>query len=240
MKIPKSLKKEFKKGMDSYLDAMGKNITLILDPFKTDCPNCLHDQSRKKSINIYNTSFVRPLNIFPNTPQQKTIYPKPFNVTTVSGVQYDPFDPNPKILKTTICPVCYGEGFLSSPNTICIKALITWNPKEVIEETSAGREGNPICRIKTFKCNYAILRDVKEVLVDGVKCVLHIQPKVKGLGDDHLIEAYLITKEVKASVSENYNTDERLNTANEERSSDQASILTPINPPIIPSEEGPW
>jgi hypothetical protein len=240
MRIPKSLKKEFKTGMDSYLKDMGRTITVVLDPYITDCPNCVHDNVRKVSGNVYDETFVRPLNIFPGTSKQRIVYPKPFNVTSVSGIQYDPADPNPKILKTTICPVCFGSGNLTAPNIICIKALVTWNPKEKIEETSAGREGDPICRIKTFQCNYPIVRDAKGIIIDGVDCLLHIAPRPKGLGADHLIEAYLIAKDVKASATTKYNEDPRINTVTNERSSDQSQISTPINPPVIPSEEGPW
>lgn len=240
MKGYSKLKKEFKKGIDTYLKEMGRNIFSVLDPFVTDCPNCLHSDYSNLSANIYNTSFVRPINIFPGTSAQEIIYPQPFNVTSDVGVQYNPLNPNPKILKTTVCPVCKGEGKLTKERKECIKALVTWNPKEMIQEESAGREGHPICRIKTFNCNYAILRDAKSFIVDGVFCRLHIPPRVKGLGADHLIECYLITTDVKASVSTNYNNDPRLNNATQERSSDQAPNTTPINPPVIPSEEGPW
>lgn len=233
-------KKEFKKGIDSYLNNMGRNITIFLKPFITDCPNCIASDFSSKSANVYDTTFIRPVNIFPGTALQETVYPRPFNVDSATGVQYDPSDPNPKILKTTVCPVCTGEGKLIRDRKHCLKALVTWNPKEMLQEESAGREGHPICRIKTFKCNYAIIRDAKKFLVDGVECKLHIPPRVKGLGADHLIEAYLITSQVEASVSTNYNNDPRLNDRVQERTSDQAPSGTPTIPPIIPSDEGPW
>lgn len=236
----KKQKKQFEKGINSYINNMGRNIIVFLEPFSTDCPNCINSTFGEKSANVYNVNFTRPVNIFPGTPAQEIIYPQPFNVSSVTGVQYNPSNPNPKILKTTVCPVCKGEGKLIKERKHCLKSLVTWNPKEKLMEESAGREGHPICRIKTFKCNYAIIREAKKFLIDGVECRLHIPPRVKGLGADHLIEAYLITNEIKANVTTNYNFDPRLNDRVQERTSDQAPVGTPINPPVIPSEDGPW
>jgi len=237
MGIPRSVKKQFKAKFDDYMKAMGKSIDVYLDPYEVGCPNCIFDSVQEVSANVYNEQFKRPVNIFPSTHAERIVYPVPFNVLTVSGVQYDPTIQNPKILKTTVCPVCKGTGILISANKICLTAVVTWGPKEEFLELSAGREGQPICRIKTFNCNYSVVRDATKFVVEGIECKLHRPPRVKGLGGDHIVEAYLLANEVGPSVSKNYDSDVRIDINNPERVSDQAPISTPTIPPTTPGDD---
>lgn len=240
MKFPKKAKKEFNKGFDLYLKNMGRDITVVTPPLSTDCPNCIFDSVRQKSSNVYDETFLRPVNIFPGTLVQKTVYPIPFNISTLPvGIEIDPNVTPPRILKTSRCPVCFGEGVLTSPVTYCIKALVTWNPKEKITENSGGRDGAPICRIKTFKCNYELILKSTEIIVDGIKTELHIPPRVKGLGADHIVEAYLITDEAGYQVSNNYDGDTRADLDTYGQASEQADVGTPTIPPTIPGDD-PW
>jgi hypothetical protein len=241
MTFPKGLKKQFHKGFNSYLKNMGRSITVVLEPYRVDCPNCIMDSVRGKSTNVYNSSFIRPKNVFVGTSVQTKIYPQPFNIEEEpDGIQYDPNLQNPKILRTTVCPVCKGDGILISDNTVCIKGLVTWNPKEEFLDLSAGRDGQNICRVKTYKCNYSLCREAKTFIIDGVECALEIPPRVKGLGDDHLVEFYAIATEVDKSVSVKYDEDPRIIKNIHGSSSSQAEESTPNDPPTIPSDDGPW
>lgn len=232
-----ALKKQFKAVWNEYLDKNGKDILVEATPLAVSCPNCIQDGNRNKSLNVYNTSFIRPVNIFPGTPNQITVFPQPFNVTTVSGVQYDPANLNPKILTTAVCPVCIGEGKLVAKIFHTIKAVITWNPEERLKDTSQGWEGDPICRIKVHNSNYALVRDAIRFVVDGVSCKLDIAPRVKGLGGDHLVEAYLITTAPGHSLTNNYNSDTRVNVNTIGTISDQAPPVTPTIPPVVPGDD---
>ena len=239
--IPKSLKKEFNKGFDHYLKVMGRQVTVVLPPFIVNCPNCIWDSVRAKSTNVYDTQFIRPKNVFVGTSKQQKIYPQPFNVETApAGIQYDPALDNPKILRTTVCPVCKGEGTLLCDRTICITGLVTWNPKEEFLDLSGGLDGQNICRIKTFRNNYALCRDAESFIVDGTECVLQTPPRVKGLGADHITEFYLIATAVDKSVSDKLDSDPRIIKDIKGSSSEQAPEISPDNPPTIPSEDGPW
>lgn len=233
------LKKEFRQGFHEYIKKMGRDIVVHLKPFSVDCPNCLRDSVRKTSANVYDQSFVRPVNIFPGTFAERLIYPAPFNVTTVSGVQYDPSLLDPKILKTTVCPVCKGEGILVYEDQTIIRGVVTWNPREELRDLSPGYDGESICRVKTYEYNYSVVRDAKYFIVDGVKCE-HSRvgtPRVKGLGADHITEFYLTATEIGKSVSDNYNLDDRLDSNPIGRVSDQAGISTPTIPPQVPGED---
>lgn len=237
----KRLKKQFKAGIDQYLKKMGRTISVHLPPYTVYCPNCIFDAVRKASSNVYDTKFVRPVNIFPGTVAERKIYPAPFNIEVApSGVQYNPDLVSPKILKTTVCPVCNGDGRLVEDYSMDITALVTWNPKENYLDLAPGLEGESVCRIKTFETNYALCREAKYFTIDGVKCEHHSEggvPRLKGLGADHLTEFYLIAVEKDKSVSDKFDEDARLQYNNIGRVSDQASSSTPTIPPAIPGDD---
>jgi len=203
--------------------------------------NCIFDTVRGKSTNIYYSEFIRPVNIFVGSSVERKVYPQPFNVESApAGIQYDPSLDNPKILRTSICPVCKGQGILTEKRFECIKGLVTWNPKGDFLDLSAGWDGENVCRIKTFKCNYALCRDAKKFIIDGVECALTSPPRTKGLGADHIVEFYTLTVKTDKSVSDHYDTDPRIIKNIHGSSSDQADSGTPNDPPTIPSDDGPW
>lgn len=243
LKIPKELKSEFKKGFNQYIKAMGRPIQVVLDPTQVSCPNCIWDNVQGKSSNVYNESFKKPVNIFPATDMQTKVYPQPFNVTSVSGVQYDPSLIDPKILRVSVCPVCLGEGVLISENTSCIVAVITTGYGQTGTEAStfidlsAGRDGRQITRLKTKAENYAICRDAQYFIVDGIKMEIEIPAKLKGLGNLSITEVYLGTVKEDSSSNTKYDGDQRVNINQTGQSSDQADDSTPTIPPSVPGDD---
>lgn len=243
LNIPKGLKREFKKGFDEYIKTMGQDIIAHLPPTSVRCPNCFFDSFQNKSSNIYDTSFKTPVNIFPGTTAQRTIYPAPFNVETVSGVQYDPAIQNPKILIGSICPVCAGEGKLTSDNTVCMKAVVTQGmiqrgmDSATFMDLSAGRDGTPVTRLKTFSNNYPVCRDADYFIIKGIKYKIEIPVRLKGLGMDAIAELYLTASDVDASSSVEYDNDARININPLGQVSNQAPPLTPTIPPTVPGDD---
>lgn len=238
-KIPKSISKEFKKGIADLITQQGRKVTVCLPDVVTDCPNCLYDSVTRASAGVYDLSFIRPVYIFPNTDQEKIIYPRPFNVSEEivnSGVVYDPNIVNPGILNTTICPVCKGKGVLTTTPTVCIKAIVTWDPKSpthdgTMVEYSAGRFNSNIARLKTYPCNYAVCREAKKFTVDGVSCEIFRPAHVKGIGGEHLVELHVqTTQAIDDSVTRSFDNDDRININPLGYSSNQADEYTPNNP----------
>jgi hypothetical protein len=239
IKIPTELKKEFAQGFDEYIKAMGRRIEVYLEPTKVDCVNCLFDPIQKKSANIYNEEFRRPVNIFPGTPFQQKVYPAPFNVTSVSGVQYDPALADPKILTVSICPVCKGSGILVHDNVISFIGVFTigksGNPG--FEDLPPGRDGIQYARIKTFSSNYSVCRESKYFIVDGIQYKIEIPARLKGLGSQTITELYLSEVEVTPSISINYDKDPRIQNTDLGNISNQAPISVPTIPPIVPGDD---
>ena len=241
MTIPaKSLQRQFKKKFNEYLRKMSKGhkVIAVMEPYTVDCPNCQIDTVRDVSANIYEESFIRPVNIFPGTSCQKKIYPVPFNVDTApSGIHYDPSIIDPKPIKASVCPVCVGKGKLTEANHVCIIGLVTWDPKVDFLPVSAGDEGENICRIKTYGKNYAVCRDAKSFIVNGQECTFIIPPRLKGLGEDHITEMYLLTRKVNHNVSTKFDADSRINDNPVGTISDPAPSGTPDVPPTIPGDD---
>lgn len=242
LNIPTSIKTEFKLGFAEYIKKMGRQVIIYLEPTIVDCPNCILDNVSKKSANVYNEFFKLPVNIFPGTVFQRVIYPQPFNVTSVSGVQYDPTNANPKILMTTVCPVCFGNGKLESPNSTCIIAVVTAGHNETAKrdqyfDTSAGRDGFMGTRLKTYECNLAVCREAIYYLIDGVKMKNEVPPKLKGLGNLAITECYLSMIEETDTTNTSFDQDQRLQNSVFGQASDPAPSGTPTIPPLVPGKD---
>lgn len=168
--FPGALKNNITNIFNSSLNEVGKYITIYGEPDKTDCPNCLSDNTGK-STGVFDSSFVAPVEIY-----GETYTPQSFNRGR--------------------CPVCFGEGYLTQDQSTGIKALIKWNPNDgETENTPGGLEGQNIVLVKTAKCYYEIIRDCKKAEVDGVECILERPPVYGSVGDgDVMVIAYFITK----------------------------------------------
>lgn len=246
LKIPRELKKEFKDGFAEYIKTMGRNVEVYLKPYQVLCPNCQYDSVQKKSTNIWNSTFLRPVNIFVGTQFQQTIFPQPFNVTTASGVVYDPVITNPKILIATVCPICKGEGILIRDNKVDMNAVVTIgllrggygnteSPR--FYDLSAGLEGKQVYRFKTYECNYATCRDAEYFKVDNIKLKAELPPRVKGLGGYHLTEMFLSEITEGNSVTDVFDNDIRTHIEKQGQTSNQAPVYNPTIPPIIPGDD---
>ncbi|RLI99267.1 MAG: hypothetical protein DRP08_07340 [Candidatus Aenigmatarchaeota archaeon] len=235
----KKAQKTFDKAMNTFIKINGRPIIVKLPAIYADCPNCMMDSlfDQGESINKYNVSFVRPVNIFPGTSEEVIIYPQPFNVLTVSGVTYDPINTNPKILNTVICPVCKGRGKLSVIPEVCINGNFNWHPRSGLSDGkmtdySAGRMPSNIGIIKTELCNYAICRDATEYVVNGgVRCDTYETPVKKGVGEDAFVEIYVQKVDSSDSTSKDKVKDARVNVRPIATTSEQAPSGTPHTPP---------
>lgn len=242
----KHAQKVFKKQMDRFIEVNGRPILVLLPQILSDCPNCLNDPIfyQGESVNKYNTNFIRPVNIFPGTSEEQTIYPQPFNVDALpSGITFDPADPNPRIINSTICPVCRGKGKLAVQPNVCINANFNWHPRSglsdgMIMDLSPGRLPDNIGIIKTDLCNFAICKDSIGFIVDsGVECKMITPPVKKGVGEDAFVEIYVQKIDSTDTTSHINDEDARLNVRPVAESSAQADPGTPHSPPNTFSNE---
>ena len=172
------IRRVYKKLIKQVVADLNKPITAYMPPIQENCPNCLYDFSLKKSSGTFDASFVTPVVIFGNTI-------------------------NPILFTRSRCPVCFGEGKLSSSVTRSLKALVKWNPKSAdeIKSTPIGRESSPIVRIKVLRDDFETLVAASYFIIDGIRCELNEPPTIRGLGiQEELVVAFLISTEIGSDV----------------------------------------
>ena len=238
----KKVQKLFDKTMETFIEVNGRPIIVNLRKIRSDCPNCINDSqfNQGESTNRYNESFIRPVLIFPGTGGEEIVYPQPFNIEALpSGVVMDPAITNPKVLRTSICPVCKGRGELFHQPSDCINANFNWHPRSgladgMIKDMSPGRLPDNVGILKTELCNYAICKDARTFVVDqGVECEKIVPPVKKGVGEDAFIEVYLQKIDSTESTSFVKDQDKRVNVRILGETSDQSDPGTPHSPPTI-------
>lgn len=176
--VSPSIRKIYKNLIRDTVEDLNKPIKIFLPPDKADCPNCRWDFINQKSSGTFDSSFVSPVVIFGETI-------------------------NPQSFSRSRCPVCLGEGILTSDVVKNAKALVKWNPRRpgVIEATPVGRESSPVVRIKLLRKHYTDVINSVYFLVDGVKCELDEPPTIRGLGtQEELVVAFLISVEEGSDV----------------------------------------
>lgn len=176
--VTPSIRKLYKELITQIVLDLHKVIVAHMPPEKVDCPNCLWDSANKKSSGTFNSTFVSPVNIFGDV-----VSPVSFNRGR--------------------CPVCFGVGFLSKAIDRNIKALVKWNPKssQPLDITPAGREGEPVVRVKVLRADFDTLVGAESFTVDGVRCELNQPPTIRGLGtQEELVVAFLLSTEVGSDV----------------------------------------
>lgn len=161
--LPPNLNKEIKKVYSAAIEEVGEPICLYLPPVnKQDCPNCINTYSIGESLNIYDSTFTSPTEIFGST-----ITPTPFTRGR--------------------CPVCSAKGYLEQENIKRVKAIVRWNPSGAgdasgsMDYTPAGVEGFNNVLVKTAKCYYGSLRDCEKAIISGVECKLLVPPVLRHL-----------------------------------------------------------
>jgi len=175
--VTPEIKKIYRKLINQTIEDLNKPVVIHLEPIKVDCPNCLYDTLNKKSSGVFDTSFVAPVVIFGDT---------------INPISFD----------RGRCPVCFGEGVLTSENTRNIKALVKWNPGGTIENIPIGREGAPLVRIKAKRTEYDHILSAEYFVVDGVRCEKVQPPTIRGLGTEEvLVTVLLVAVEPGSSVS---------------------------------------
>jgi hypothetical protein len=176
--VTPAIRKVYKDLIKQVVADLNKPILAFLPPTAVDCPNCHYDTINRKSSGQFDSGFIVPVEIFGNT---------------ISPISFS----------RSRCPVCFGEGQLTSNVTRNLKGLVKWNPRgaDDFEILPAGREGKPIVRIKVLRSDFDTLVDSKYFEVDGVRCELIQPPTIRGLGtQEELVVAFLLATEVGSDV----------------------------------------
>lgn len=180
--VNKQTKRKYTKMMRQLVRDYSQDIhqvVLILPDIEVDCPNCMYNRMDKKSANIFNSSFITPITVFVGLPSEKTVSPASFNRGR--------------------CPVCFGNGKLTSPITRTIQGHAYWSPNVPTEDGDysdipAGRKGENYVMVKTHANNYRLIFKSKAAYIDGVYVELLRPPILRGLaGEESLCIVWFST-----------------------------------------------
>jgi hypothetical protein len=119
-----------------------------------------------------------------------------WNKTTKSSSgQYN--GTGPKSFSSGICPVCKGDGELSTSVAKTLVCIVNWiNPTDAdeFELTSAGQVETNVFKIKTYIRHYSDIKNADYLIIEGVRCRL-LNIIKRGLRDNVMCEALCVQDE---------------------------------------------
>lgn len=183
-RIGKKTKERFKRGIQNVVKGLGDEVLVYKSAIESQCPNCFFDKSTDSSTNKCKWTALEAY----NKQEEYEIE------TGKSDLKY-------KFFKLGRCPVCKGDGMLSTSRKIWINCLITWNPPNNIY-TSAGSETVTVVELKTDPKYQELFNSCKEVFVHGVKCVLSKPPFQRGLGNNSILVVTLFSSDKIGATDE--------------------------------------
>jgi len=151
----------------------------------------------KNTMNSYINGLNREIYIYlaPNTSECPNCYYDKKSGKS-SGVPKVP-PSSPTYFVVGRCPVCLGNGVLTTERRRCIKGLVIWNPlgegMNAPTFTEAGYEGATKVQIKTDPCYLDIIKASHHVDIDGVTCILSNPPIIRGIGNKTVLVVEFFT-----------------------------------------------
>jgi hypothetical protein len=182
--VPSKFIQQFRKDQKQLVLDLSRSIVVGFDSTMVEqCPNCLYDLASASSGAIF-SNFTGPAILFQGTPQQMTIYPRPFKQK---------------------CPVCRGAGKLTVPFEKTIPAHVTWEStdQETIVAMPVGSYEHHWVVLKSDSKYYQDFADADYFVVDGVKVVPIAVAFIRAIKvADGIVELTCSTSEVIRDINE--------------------------------------
>jgi hypothetical protein len=180
--VPASFKTAYTKYQKQLILDLSRDITIGLESYlEEDCPNCYFDTMNLGSSATFNDTFIEPITIFAGTTSERTITPISF--------------------QRGICPVCRGEGRLSVPNEIIIKARVIWELKQGEPATPVGDAAQDKISLKADAKYFDVVNTALYFIVDGRKILLEDYPIIRSLGGtDGIVEWVCVTSDSSSEI----------------------------------------
>lgn len=175
-------KAKFQKGIRDVIKGFSRKVLVYKQPSKEECPNCYYDKMTDSSTGKCKWTLVAAID-------KQTEWEAEGNTTT----RY-------KYFVAGRCPICLGQGWLSTDRTVWMDCLVMWDPDargfgNEMTYTPAGTEGSTIVQLKTHPKWFNTFKNCKKIIVDGVECKLSKPPLLRGLGNQALLIITAFTTE---------------------------------------------
>lgn len=179
-RISKRVKEKHKKAIRSIIKGLSRKVEVYKQPRKLECPNCYFDKFTESSTGKCKWTVFEAM-----TKQGE------YEDGDGDGLRY-------KYFKFGRCPVCRGQGYLTTQRKIWADCIVTWDPqagRNSVTYTPAGTEGSTIVQLKTDTKNYDLFKNSSRIVVDGVECKLSKPPILRGLGTQAVLIITAFTTE---------------------------------------------
>jgi hypothetical protein len=174
-RISTRVKEKHKKAIRNVVKGLSRKVLVYKQPKKTECPNCYYDKFTDNSTGKCKW-----------TPLEAAQKQQEWVDAGNKDVRY-------RYFKFGRCPVCRGDGYLTTQRKTWVDVLVTWDPgargsQNTLTYTAAGTEGSTIVQLKCDPKYYDLFKNSKRLEVDGVECKISKPPILRGLG----VQAILI------------------------------------------------
>ena len=181
-RISKHVKEKHKKAIRNVIKGLSRKVEVYKQPKKMECPNCFYDMFTEASTVKCKWTVV-----------EAPIKQAKYEDGGGEGLRY-------KYFKFGRCPVCRGQGFLTTQRKVWADCIVTWDPgargsRNSITFTAAGTEGSTLVQLKTDPKYYDLFKNSDRLVIDGVECKLSKPPILRGLGTQAVLIITAFTTE---------------------------------------------
>jgi len=178
-RISKRVKEKHKKAIRNVIKGLSRKVEVYKQPKKFECPNCYYDKFTETSTGKCKWTPVGAI-------AEQENY-------SGEGIRY-------KYFKFGRCPICRGQGFLTTQRKVWTDCVVTWDPgargsRNSITFTAAGTEGSTLVQLKTDPKYYDLFKNSSRLVVDGVECKISKPPILRGLGTQAVLIITAFTTE---------------------------------------------
>jgi len=182
-RISKRVKEKHKKAIRNVIKGLSRKVEVFKQPKKFECGNCYYDKFTETSTGKCKFDSVIKANIAQAE----------YEAAGGEGLRF-------KWFKFGRCPVCRGQGFLTTQRKVWADCLVTWDPgargsRNSITFTAAGTEGSTLVQLKTDPKYYDLFKNSSRLVVDGVECKISKPPILRGLGTQSVLIITAFTTE---------------------------------------------
>jgi len=182
-RISKRVKDKHKKAIRNVIKGLSRKVEVYKQPKKLECGSCYFDKFTESSTGKCKFDSV----LEANAAQEA------YELAGGVDVRY-------KWFKYGRCPICRGQGYLTTMRKSWAECLVIWDPsargyQNSITYTPAGSEGSTIVQLKTDPKYYDLFKNSSKIVVDGVNCKLSKPPLFRGLGAQSILIIVAFTTE---------------------------------------------
>lgn len=171
-RISSKIKNKFRNSIQNILKGFGRKVIVYKQPIKKECPNCYYDKLTGSSTGKCRWTLAEAV-------QKQTAW----EILYPDQLQY-------KWFTSGRCPICRGQGYLTTPRKAYVDCVVIWDPSSRnngMTFTPAGSEGSSLVILKTKPQYYDLFKNSSYLIIDDIDCKISKAPILRGLGNQSVL-----------------------------------------------------